>query len=72
MTNKEKQIYNKALYDVLDKAKFHGLFSTECGFSDLMAYENGNITEDELWERYDKIAIMELNSVIEDLIHKID
>ena len=39
MTDNEKEIYNKAIDDVLETAKGYGLISSEVGFSDVMAYE---------------------------------
>ena len=72
MTDSEKEIYNKAINDVINRAKDYGLISSELGFSDIMAYENKTISEDELWERFEENALGELNMAILDLWQKID
>lgn len=72
MTDNEKKIYNKAINDVINRAKDFGLISSELGLSDIMAYENKTISEDELWERFEENAIGELNMAVLDLWQKID
>ena len=72
MTDSEKEIYNKAIDDVLERAKSYGLISSECGFSDVMAYENNEISEDVLWMRFEDNALRELEMAVEDLRQKID
>ena len=67
-----KEMYNKAIDDVLEVAKGYGLISSEVGFSDLMAYENNEISEDVLWMRFDDNALRELKMAVEDLRQKID
>ena len=37
-----------------------------------MAYENKEITEEELWERFEENAIGELNMAVMDLWQKLD
>ena len=64
--------YNKAIDDVLKVAKGYGLISSEVGFSDLMAYENNEISEDVLWMRFEDNALRELKMAVEDLRQKID
>lgn len=64
--------YNKAIDDVLEVAKGYGLISSEVGFSDLMAYENNEISEDVLWMRFEDNALRELKMAVEDLRQKID
>ena len=44
---------------VIESAKSYGLISSELGFSDVMAYENKEITEEELWERFEENALGE-------------
>lgn len=72
MTDNEKEIYNKAISDVIESAKSYGLISSELGFSDVMAYENKEITEEELWERFEENALGELNMAVMDLWQKLD
>lgn len=67
MTDSEKVIYNKALDDIINESKKHGLFSTELGYSDVQDYINGKLTEDELWERFEEIIHKELSMVVDDL-----
>ena len=64
--------YNKAIDDVLEVAKGYGLISSEVGFSDLMDYENNEISEDVLWMRFEDNALRELKMAVEDLRQKID
>lgn len=64
--------YNKAIDDVLEVAKGYGLISSEVGFSDLMSYENNEISEDVLWMRFEDNALRELKMAVEDLRQKID
>ena len=59
--------YNKALEDIMAKVKFHGLISTELGYSDVFDYENNRISEDVLWSRFEDNAQRELSMIITDM-----
>lgn len=72
MTDSEKKIYNQAITDVINCAKNYGLISSDLGLSDIMAYENKTISEDELWERFEENAIGELNMAVLDLWQKVN
>ena len=72
MTDNEKEIYNKAINDVLNKAKDYGLISSELGLSDIMDYEEKRISENELWERFEENALGELNMAVMDLWQKLN
>lgn len=72
MTDSEKKIYNKAINDVINRAKDFGLISSDLGLSDIMEYENKTISEDELWERFEENAIGELNMAVLDLWQKVN
>ena len=62
-----KEIYNRAIDDVLKEAKRYGLISTELGFSILQQYISNEIDEDELWKKFDEMAQNELSMALDNL-----
>ena len=67
----KKEIYNKAIDDVLKEAKRYGLISTELGFCILQQYISKEIDEDKLWEKFDEMAQNELFMAVDDIRQQI-
>lgn len=62
----------KGITDFLKKMKEYGIISTECSFSHLLAYQDGKISEDELWEHIQDDTNVTIERLADELIEKVN